>query len=239
MKCGISTNCLMNLSLGDALAQLAPLTDRVEIQCDANHSLFTHLEDAQSFDLRYTIHSPTGDGNIACTFEPMRRASVQVLEDVAKLAGEINAEKIVVHAGYCLDKNRWEESKRAAEKSLAELGKIQEEYAAKFVIENFGGWEICHFRFPDWLPLISENGLGFCLDVGHANLNGVLDEFLQAKPDHMHLHDNYGFQDEHAACGSGNIDFRKVMQCSASKVIEVLTLGEVSSSFKYLETLSL
>jgi Sugar phosphate isomerases/epimerases len=144
----------------------------------------------------------------------------------------------VVHAGYCLDKSCWDASKRAAETSLAELGKIQEEYSARFVIENFGGWEICHFRFPDWLSYIRECGLGFCLDVGHANLNGVLDEFLKAGPDHMHLHDNHGLEDEHAACGSGNIDFAKIMQCPASKTVEVLTLGDVQHSFKYLWTLS-
>jgi hypothetical protein len=59
MKCGISTNCLMHLPLREALEMLSPLSDTVEIQCDADHSLFTHLEDAQSFDLHYTIHAPT------------------------------------------------------------------------------------------------------------------------------------------------------------------------------------
>ena len=238
MNCGISTNCLMDLPLKEALALLAPLSDRVEIQCDAGHSLFTHLEDAQSFDLHYTIHAPTSDGNLACTFEPMRKAAVAVLEETAKAAGEINAEKIVVHAGYCLDKSKWEESKLAAKRSLAELGALQEEYSARFVIENFGGWDICHFRFPDLLPYIRECGLGFCLDVGHANLNGVLNEFLQASPDHMHLHDNHGLEDEHAVCGSGNIDFAKVMQCPASKTVEVLTFESALSSFKYLQTFS-
>ncbi|HJJ48817.1 MAG TPA: sugar phosphate isomerase/epimerase [Methanocorpusculum sp.] len=238
MKCGISTNCLMDLPLREVLERLSPLSDTVEIQCDADHSLFTHLEDTQSFDLHYTIHAPTSDGNLACTFEPLRRAAVEVLEDVAKAAGEINAEKIVVHAGYCLEKNLWDESSRAVRRSLAELGKIQKEYSAKFVIENFGGWEICHFRFPDWLPYIRSCGLGFCLDVGHANLNGVLDEFLQAGPDHMHLHDNHGIQDEHAACGSGNIDFAKIMQFPASKTVEVLTFDDVLTSFKYLQNFS-
>ena len=39
---GISTNCAMDLPLEHALAALEPLTDLVEIQCDANHSLFRH-----------------------------------------------------------------------------------------------------------------------------------------------------------------------------------------------------
>lgn len=237
MKYGISTNCLMNLPLREALVLLEPLTDLVEIQCDANHSLFSHLEDVYSFNFRYTIHSSTGDGNIACTFEPMRRASVQVLEETAKVAGEINADKIVVHAGFCLDKRQWVSSCEAVVKSLEDIGRLQKEYSVKFVIENFGGWEICHFRYPDLLPLIRQNGLGFCLDVGHANLNGVLDEFLRNHPDHMHIHDNHGIEDEHAACGTGSIDFSNIVLSSATKVIEVLNFDAVSASLEYLNRL--
>ena len=235
MKYGISTNCLMDMELGGALEILAPLTNFVEIQCDANHSLFRHLEDAKSFDLRYSIHSPTSDGNIACTFEPMRRASVKVLEQTAAAAAEIDAEKIVIHAGFCMEKELWAVSCDALAKSLEELGRLQKEYSARFVIENFGGWDICHFRFPDLLPLIRGNGLGFCLDVGHANLNGVLDEFLRMKPDHIHLHDNHSFADEHAACGSGMIDFSKIVKCPATKIIEVLRLEDVQASLAYLK----
>jgi len=236
-KFGVSTNCLMNLSLGEALEILSPITNLVEIQCDVRHSLFSHLDEAKSFDLRYTIHAPTADGNIACTFEPIRKASIEVLKETAKVAGEINAEKIVVHPGFCMEKKLWNESADAMVKSLEDIGKLQKEFSVRFVIENFGSWDFCHFRYPDLLPLIFKNGLGFCLDVGHANLNGVLDEFLRCGADHFHLHDNHGVQDEHAACGAGEIDFSKIVGLSGTKVIEVLNLEDVTASLDFLNKL--
>ncbi|MDO5843932.1 MAG: sugar phosphate isomerase/epimerase [Methanocorpusculum sp.] len=237
MNFGVSSNCLMNLPLADALNKLSEITYLVEIQCDAAHSLFSHEKDARDFDLRYTIHSPTGDGNIACGFEPMRKASIEVIAETAKIADRISAEKLVIHPGFCLEKSEWNNSLNAFRRSLTDLGKLQKDYSVKFVMENLGNLECCLFRFSDALPLIKNAGLGFCLDAGHANLNGNLDEFLKYSPEHFHLHDNHGTSDEHAACGSGEINFREILKKKGTFIIEVINFDDAVSSIYYLSSL--
>ena len=236
---GISTNCVMDLPLESALDTLGPLTNLVEIQCDAHHSLFRHASVLERFDLRYTIHAPTSDGNIAEPFEPIRRASIEVIRDTAVIADQAGAEKLVIHPGFCLDPADREASFSALQTSIRDLGILQETFSVRFVMENLGSMDCCFFQSPKIVRIIRAAGLGLTLDVGHANLTGTLDAFLQEKPDHFHLHDNKGISDEHAACGTGTVDFSSVLASAgdATLILEVLRLEDVAPSMDYLASL--
>ncbi|MDV0443150.1 sugar phosphate isomerase/epimerase [Methanorbis rubei] len=236
---GVSTNCRMADCLADVLEDFSLITNLVEIQCDANHSLFSHADICDSFDLRYTIHAPTGDGNIAIPFEPMRQASLEVLRETAVLGDRIGAEKLVIHPGFCLIDSDRPAAGDALSRSIIEIGKMQQDFSIKFVIENLGSWTCCYFQTPDLLEEIRSSGLGFALDVGHAHLTGTLFEFLDRQPDHFHLHDNHGTGDEHLACGTGSIDFSKVLPRigSTTAIIEVAKMESVEKSLAYLNGL--
>ena len=236
---GVSTNCGMGFPLPDVLMRLSEVCDLVEVQCDAKHSLFLYEDVCRDFDLRYTIHAPTGDGNIASAFEPMRRASVEVVRETAEAGDRIGAETLVIHPGFCLHPEEWDASTAAMLRSFAELGEMQEEFSIRFAVENLGSWDCCRFQTPELLERIRDCGLSFVLDVGHANLTGTLAEFLAAKPDHLHLHDNCGEVDEHAACGSGTVDFSLVLAAagSATMIVEVLRFEDVERSLSFLEGL--
>lgn len=236
---GVSTNCGMASPLGDVLAKLAEICDLVEIQCDAKHSLFSGEEVCNEFDLRYTIHAPTGDGNIAVPFEPMRRAALAVIRETAEIGDRIEAETLVIHPGFCLVPSEWEASTAAMVRSFAELGEMQEEFSIRFAVENLGSWNCCRFQTPDLLEAIRACGLSFVLDVGHANLTGTLSSFLGKKPEHLHLHDNHGGWDEHAACGTGMVDFAAVLAAagSATMIVEVMRYEDAVRSIAYLEGL--
>ena len=236
---GISTNCVMDLPLESALDTLEPLTNLVEIQCDAHHSLFRHASVLERFDLRYTIHAPTSDGNIAEPFEPIRRASIDVIRDTAVIADQAGAEKLVIHPGFCLDPADREASFSALQTSIRDLGILQEMFSVRFVMENLGSMDCCFFQSPELVRELRAAGLGLTLDVGHANLTGTLDAFLKEKPDHLHLHDNKGVFDEHAACGTGTVDFSSVLASAgdATLILEVLRLEDVVPSMDYLASL--
>ncbi|HJJ30745.1 MAG TPA: sugar phosphate isomerase/epimerase [Methanocorpusculum sp.] len=232
---GISANCCMDKNLSDALESLSARTDFVEILSGGRHSLFDFEETAASYSLRYSIHCPVSDGNIAEPNEKIRAASVEVIAELAEIADRINAEVLVLHPGYCLEKAFFSASETALLRSIDELGKLQEEYTVRFTMENMGSLDCLHFRFPAFLDVVRDAGLGFCLDVGHAFLNGALDEFLQKHPDHLHLHDNDGVSDLHGACGSGKIDFSKVLSCDAETgVIECMNWENTEKSLEYL-----
>ena len=232
---GISSNCLMKKPLFDALEALSPLTGYVEIMSACGHTLPDFAEAAESFPLRYSVHSPTSDGNIAEPFERLRLASLSVIRESAETADALGAETLVIHPGFCLEAERFSASEAALHRSITDLGAMQEEFSVRFVMENLGSWDCCHFRFPSLLPHIRECGLGFCLDVGHANLNQALADFLLEKPEHVHLHDNHGRWDEHAACGSGEIDFSAVMRLDAVGIIECMEFDAVLASLEFLK----
>ena len=94
-----------------------------------------------------------------------------------------------------------------------------------------------NLRTPKDLAII--DGTGFTLDVGHANLNRCLPEFLETKFCHMHIHDNNGKRDTHSAVGEGEIDFRPVMTAMrrkhATAVIEVKRFDGAVASLRALE----
>ena len=233
---GISSNCLMKKPLFDALEALSPLTGYVEIMSACGHTLPDFAEAAESFPLRYSVHSPTSDGNIAEPFERLRVASLSVIRESAEAADALGAETLVIHPGFCLEPEHFAESEAALHQSIEDLGSMQEEFSVRFVLENLGSWDCCHFRFPNLLPHVRACGLGFCLDVGHANLNHAVDEFLRERPEHVHLHDNHGVWDEHAACGSGDIDFSFVRGMDAVGIVECMEFDAVLASLEFLNS---
>ena len=234
---GVSTFCLHQLPLRDALEKLAEITDRVEIMGDGLHFLETS-EPLLSFSGHFSIHTPCRGTNIASVLEPIRRASVEVMEQCFPIAADLNA-GLVIHPGYFA----WAEERGKAEmqlrRSLAELKALSDEHSVRFFIENMGNWEYFLLKRPEELPLIGT--ASFALDVGHAHQMNCLDGFLLHPASHYHLHDNDGTADSHGAVGDGTIDFVPVMKAVRSSgidpVIEVAAFEGVLRSLAKLRAL--
>ena len=231
---GVSTFCLHNIPLAEALEALTTITDHIEVMDEGLH----HLETAdilRGYSARYSIHAPSRGTNLASLLEPIRRASVEVMADCFSIAGEVNA-RVVLHPGYFA----WEEERDVAERqlmrSLDDLHMLSKEYSVDFCVENMGNWEYFLLKTPAELSLIGNTR--FALDVGHAHQNHCLEEFLRYPASHFHLHDNDGTADSHDAIGDGTISFPGVMQ-SVRKlkiipIIEVATLPGVIRSIGVL-----
>jgi sugar phosphate isomerase/epimerase len=229
----------MDLMLFEALEVLSERTDTVEILSDARHDLLCESESCSSFDLSYTVHSPTTDINIASCREAIRMASIDLLVEVCRKAVEIGARCVVVHPGFSPWLEMHDKSFNALHRSLRDLADIQEEHGVPIAVENMGSWEVCHFRDPSMLSVLEDIGLSFCLDVGHAHLNGVLEDFLiRARPDHVHLHDNGGTFDDHYALGTGTMHLDHVipqLPVNCRWIMEVKTISEFDRSVRYME----
>lgn len=222
---GISTFCLHDRPLPEALETLGRATGVIEVMDEGLHRL-ENAETLVSYSLKYSIHAPSRGTNLASLLEPIRRASVEVMADCFRIAGEVNA-PVVLHPGYFA----WEEERKKAGcqlmRSLDELHVHAKEYSVEFFVENMGDWEYFLLKTPCELPLIGNTP--FALDVGHAHQNHCLNEFLQCPAGHFHLHDNDGTSDSHSAVGEGTIDFGAVMpvvrKAGIVPVIEVATLS--------------
>jgi len=234
---GVSSFCLHEEPLPDALEKLSEITGLVEIMDDGRHFV-NSSDELAAFSLEYAFHAPCRSINIASLHEPIRRASVEVLGQCFSVAADVNA-PVVIHPGYFA----WEEEREKAfehfQKSLKEIDSLAEEYGITYYVENMGNWNYFFLRFPGELDLLGNVDLA--LDVGHAHLNNCLDEFLTLPFSHVHLHDNDGSDDTHSAVGEGSIDFVAVMEAvrrtKATPIVEVGTLPGVIESIRVLENL--
>jgi sugar phosphate isomerase/epimerase len=234
---GVSTYCLMDRPLAAALDELAPLTDLIEVMDEGPHFI-TETDLFSGYTQKFTIHAPFHGMNIASVFEPVRKASVQVMVDCFEVAASVGA-PVVMHPGYFA----WEQERTASDRqfrtSLQELNVAATERSVTFWFENMGDMNYFNLRTPADLGLIGDTGL--TLDTGHANLNRCLPAFLETPFRHMHIHDNKGRSDTHSPVGSGTIDFRPVMaalrQVHATAVIEVRSFVGTKSSMQVLDAL--
>jgi sugar phosphate isomerase/epimerase len=95
---GISSYCLLDEPLSMALDQLSGLTSLIEVVNEGPH-LVTDPGLFESYSADFVLHAPYHGMNIACLFEPVRRASVEVMTDCFSVAAEIGA-AVVLHPGY-------------------------------------------------------------------------------------------------------------------------------------------
>lgn len=234
---GISSYCLISHPLEEALNVLSGITSLIEIMDEGPHFI-TDTEIFGSYSQDIIIHAPYHGMNIACLFEAVRKASVEVMTDCFGIAAEIGA-PVVVHPGYYAWEQEREQADRQFKKSLQELRIAADDLSLSFYFENMGDMHFFNLRTPDDLGLLE--GTGFTLDTGHANLNRCLSGFLDADFCHMHIHDNNGRRDSHDAVGEGTIDFAPVIaalkRTHATSVIEVKSLEGVLSSIRALEVL--
>jgi sugar phosphate isomerase/epimerase len=232
---GISTFCLHKIPLIEALDRINQITRYVEIMDDGLHFLPTS-EPLESFSLKFSIHAPCRSVNIASILEPIRRASVEVLDQCFAVAAELNA-PVVIHPGYCTWREELARALAQNRKSMTELKKIAEERSVALFVENMGNWDYFLLRYPTELPLL--DGCGLALDVGHAYLNACLEEFLSVPTAHFHLHDNNGKLDSHAPVGSGTIPFPLVMESvRRNKVIPIIEVETYEGVLASLDALT-
>jgi sugar phosphate isomerase/epimerase len=232
---GISSFCLHDQPLSVALDRISAVSDYIEVMDEGLHS----LKDAsllENYSVRYSIHAPSRGTNLASLLEPIRRASVEVMGQCFAIAAEVNAD-VVVHPGYFA----WEEERKEAVarfvQSREELMRIAEEYSVGFSFENMGNWPYFLLKRPEEISLTGS--CGFALDVGHANQNHCLTDFLRIKAVHYHLHDNDGSEDTHDPVGKGTIDFSEVMKAvhrnGVAPVVEVTTFKGALASIDTLK----
>jgi len=238
---GCSTFCCMDLPLDKALDLLRNKTDRIEIMSEGYHDLFKFHEICHSVDAHYSVHAPISDINLASANDHIRRTSLEVINDLCGICDGINAETLVVHPGYFPWSHMQKEARGTLVKSLASLSAIQREHDTRIAVENMGSWECFVFRNPEFLPELESHDIGFVLDIGHAQLNNQLMEFVKkSEPCHIHLHDNSGTNDDHAACGTRSIDFTTLLPllpASASRIIECKDLEAYKKSVAYLSSI--
>jgi sugar phosphate isomerase/epimerase len=225
MNLAASTLHLLDRPLEEAFPDLLRLgTRNIELADSGHHALNPRLverlqELMASYELRFSIHAPYADTNLAADDDLIREWILKRVRASIRFSSELEARCLVVHPGWTTATDRFMKG-RAWElnlRSLRWLLRYAEEYGVDMLIENV----------PDSMPylLVSaedfellyeemEQPMGMVLDVAHANLNGEIAEFVRRFRDrirHVHVSDNDGEVDQHLPIGDGGIDWEKVM----------------------------
>jgi len=226
MKIGLSMLFILGQPFPYLLRELRKVeVENIELVDDGSHALNSRRTRAlkgiaEDRGLQMTVHAPFADVNPASSDHFLRRAALRRLKKSILLSSDLGAHLWTFHPGLQtgishfypgLDWNLNLESVR-------ELLGLSQQCGVKIAIENT----------PDPFPFLLKNvndfvrfyeslgnaDLGLTLDVGHANISGQVYEFIESFPSriaHAHLHDNLGDFDSHLGVGSGNIDWRKLI----------------------------
>ncbi len=207
---------------------------------------FIDSEILESYSLKYSIHAPFMDVNIASPQDQSRLNSIAQIKSSIDLANEINAEAVVVHPGlisFLANKYFKKEVYEFANQSIKEIGDYAKNLGVMATIENMPNFEsMIYQNIADLNQLLVKNEMHMTLDIGHANHVGYApDEMIFDSIKHIHVHDNLGDDDSHLPLGEGSIDLKYIINTLESKnydgiyILEVNDYDSIKKSYEYMK----
>jgi sugar phosphate isomerase/epimerase len=197
-------------------------TKTIEILDDGTHQLtsarITLLKEiAKKHGIDYSLHAPFADINIASPIKPILDASLERVKQSIIHANDLNAKLLVFHPGAHTGISQFypgADWKQNIE-SIKEIYATSEKYGVNIAIENLPGKYWFLMSSPqEFNRFYKETNLsiGIVLDLGHANLEGQIEPFINQMADkivHIHASNNDGSDDQHNGVMDGNIDYDK------------------------------
>ena len=243
-RIGISSPSFCTYPYEDVLEGISKIFSHWEIVSEADHYLpmiGLSLESMmKSYDLTYSIHAPFNDINIASLNESVREMSVIELIKIMNMASELDIKTVTIHPGlYSMVVSGLEErSVMAAKRSLRTLDRMAQECGVRLCVENMPGFRFFLGQTAEQMSeLLEGTNLPICLDIGHANTTGQLNEIIDtlgSRIMNVHIHDNDGKQDQHLTIGEGTVDFddclKRLSSYGGRYIIECKTLESGSES---------
>jgi sugar phosphate isomerase/epimerase len=205
-------------------------------------------EIAETTKLIITTHLPYSDLNLASMNQPIWEETVRQMKKCLSLTSDFSR-LAVVHPGHLSPLGMQMPDKAWSQNILGiqEICDHAQQLDMKIAVENMVNMPAILGRQPEEIlgiiETVNRDNVGFILDVGHANTNGNVLQFLKLKDlvIHMHIHDNHGERDEHLPVGFGTVPWNKVAQAfenySGRIVTESRSLTEGQRSLKRLKKL--
>ena len=184
-----------------------------------------HLADARLHP--HSVHAPTSDSyrdgvwgpaySIAHGLESVRRTAVEETLSAIRAAHRLAAGLVVLHPGIPAAQGPEPRDNRtdALVASVEELHEAARPLGVRLALEvipnRLGQADALVGLLEDELDL---DGLGICLDTGHAHMLGDVTEAVEGASGHLlttHLHDNDGRRDDHRVPFEGAVDWPAVL----------------------------
>jgi len=255
VKVGVSMLYCLGESYNRMIHRLSTMdTKYIEILDDGTHDLnktrINQLKEAKkSLGLTYSLHAPFADINIASPIKPLLDASMKRLKQSLKNANDIDAKIWVFHPGQRTGIGQFypnADFKQMCE-SIRDLYTEAEEYGLNIALENLPAKYWFLMSTPqEFQRLYKETSLpiGITLDLGHANLEGQVEPFVNQLADkivHVHASNNDGSDDQHNGVDEGNIDYdwfaNELKKIGYDKAVVVESMRKVPESIAKLKQL--
>ena len=224
----------------------------IDIQLDSGANAMETFDEArcesvkemcQSHNIHLGLHTLSGV-NMAEYSNFFRQAEDKYLEAYIDIATRLNAEWIVVHAGFHFTAD-YEQRKQASLERLQQASSYAEDRGVHLLLENMNrepedaevnylGYtlEECSFYFEN---LRSDN-LHWTFTINHATLvpegiDGFLDTFGIDRMREVRVADNLGDKEMHMFPGKGSIDFQALF----SRLEGMGYTGHYTNGFRTLD----
>jgi sugar phosphate isomerase/epimerase len=203
----------------------------------------------QSKGLGLTLHAPFVDMNIASPNPILRCTILRQLEKSIQYASRLSCRLWIFHPGKRTGVSEfypgldWQLNLE----SMRYLSEVARRHGVEIAVENLPE------PFPFLMKSVDDfsrfyndfdDNIGLTLDIGHANVNHQVLEFIQQFPKkivHIHASDNDGTFDFHRGIGYGNIDWEKVASAirksKYGNIIMLESIDHVEESLQKLEQL--
>ncbi len=255
MEIGLSMLFCLGESFGSLLERLSQVdVHRVELLDEGlhrlNHQRIRALKEvAQSQDLEFTLHSPFAGINIAAPNPVLRKTVLKLLKESILHAHQLDCEMWVFHPGLRTGLSSFYlgEDWQLNLDSVRALLRFARRHDVEIAIENVPEpYPFLMKGVGDFARFYHELGedVGLTLDIGHANLNNQIEDFIAHFADrivHVHVSDNGGDSDSHLGVGYGNIDWERVAELlketGYSNVIMLESVEYVEDSLQTLRRL--
>jgi sugar phosphate isomerase/epimerase len=255
-KIGLSMLYCLSMPFAKMVTRLNKVKARyVEVLDEGLHALnkkrvATLNQIAKSRGIKYTVHAPFADINIASPSKPILNASLKRLKESMAYANALDAKLWVFHPGnktgisMFYPGDDWKQNIQ----TISVLHKTAEEHGLNIALENlpekYGFLMKQPEDFQKFYKETSLHNIGIVLDVGHANLEGQTEQFLRKLPDkivHIHVSDNTGEHDQHLGIGYGKIDWQQfaenLREIDYDKTVLIEAVEHVNESLQKLRQL--
>lgn len=205
----------------EMLEAIGPHFDLWEIIAEGMHNMSDIQEDIRkardSYDIKFAVHAPFSDLNIASLNPKIRENSVAQVNESIRICNDLGIELVTLHPGYKSPLGAYflDKIKEMNKKSLMEIDRAGKEHGVVLALENIPKmWISLCSDAKEMKELIDGTNLKICFDVGHAHISGTVEGFLDLKEDfvNLHLHDNNGDKDKHLVLGQGNINLKEILK---------------------------
>jgi len=195
------------------------------------------------YDMSLSAHAPMSDINIGSLNPRAREVAVSELIRGMEAADRMGMDTYTFHPGFWspIGPLANERVREAMSGSLESVDRAARNLNIKAAMENMPDLTFAMCKSPEELfQFLEGTEIGVCFDIGHANVSGNLDRFLEhsSRYANVHIHDNTGKMDEHLPIGDGMIDFTWVLNgldgYSGKMVIEARSLNDAIKGKKKL-----